>query len=106
MDFFKMMSKAKEMQSRMASMQDELGDIEVTGVSGAGMVSVVLSGKGAVKSLKIDPSLMKPDEVGIVEDLIVAAHRDAQEKQEAAVAAKMRELTAGLGLPEGMKLPF
>ena len=106
MDFFKMMSKAKEMQTRMASMQDELGDIEVTGVSGAGMVEIVLSGKGAVKSLRIDPSLMKPDEVGIVEDLIVAAHRDAQEKQEAAVAAKMRELTSGLGLPEGMKLPF
>ena len=106
MDFFKMMSKAKEMQTRMASMQDELGGIEVTGMSGGGLVSVTITGKGGMKSVKIDPSLLKPEEAEIVEDLVVAAHRDAQSKQEAAVAAKMQELTAGLGLPEGMKLPF
>jgi DNA-binding YbaB/EbfC family protein len=106
MDFLKMMSKAKEMQTRMASMQDELSDIEVTGASGGGLVHVVINGKGVFKSIKIDPSLLKPEDVEIVEDLIIAAQRDAQVKQEAAVAAKMQELTAGLGLPPGMKLPF
>jgi DNA-binding YbaB/EbfC family protein len=106
MDIFKMMSKAKEMQTRMASMQDELKEVEVTGSSGGGLVTVVITGKGQFKSIKIDPSLVKPDEVEILEDLIIAAQRDAQGKQEAAVADKMQELTAGLGLPPGMKLPF
>lgn len=106
MDFLGMMSKAKEMQARMSALQEELVDLQVTGASGAGMVSVTLNGKGSLVALKIDPSLLKPEEVEILEDLIVAAHRDAQGKQEAAVAAKMQELTAGLGLPPGMKLPF
>lgn len=106
MDFLKMMSKAKEMQTRMASMQDELAEIEVAGQSGGGLVSVVINGKGMFKSIKIDPSLLKPDEAEIVEDLIIAAQRDAQSRQEAAVAAKVSELTASLGLPAGMKLPF
>ena len=106
MDFFKMMSKAKEMQTRMASMQDDLGGVQVIGTSGAGLVTVTLTGKGQVTSVKIDPSLLKPEDVEILEDLLVAAHRDAQGKQEAAVAAKMQELTEGLGLPAGMKLPF
>jgi DNA-binding YbaB/EbfC family protein len=106
MDFLKMMSKAKEMQTRMGSIQDELAEIEVAGASGGGLVTVLITGKGMFKSIKIDPSLLKPDEVEILEDLIIAAQRDAQAKQEAAVAAKMQELTAGLGLPPGMKLPF
>ena len=106
MDFLKMMSKAKEMQTRMASVQDELGDIEVTGQAGGGLVTVIVTGKGMFKAIKIDPSLVKAEDVEILEDLIVAAQRDAQAKQEAAVAAKMQELTAGLGLPPGMKLPF
>ncbi len=106
MDFLKMMSKAKEMQTRMASMQDELAEIEVAGQSGGGLVRVVINGKGMFKSIKIDPSLLKPDEAEIVEDLIIAAQRDAQSRQEAAVAAKVSELTASLGLPAGMKLPF
>jgi DNA-binding YbaB/EbfC family protein len=106
MDFLKMMSKAKEMQQRMGSIQDELAEIEVAGSSGGGLVSIVITGKGMLKSIKIDPSLLKPEEVEILEDLIIAAQHDAQAKQEAAVAAKMQELTAGLGLPPGMKLPF
>ncbi len=106
MDFLKMMSKAKEMQTRMGSIQDELAEIEVAGASGGGLVTVLITGKGMFKSIKIDPSLLKPEEVEILEDLIIAAQRDAQAKQEAAVAAKMQELTAGLGLPAGMKLPF
>ncbi|MER2604540.1 MAG: YbaB/EbfC family nucleoid-associated protein [Siculibacillus sp.] len=106
MDFMKMMSKAKEMQSRMATLQDELALIEVVGTAGAGLVAVTITGKGELKGVKIDPSLMKPDEVEIVEDLIVAAHRDAHVRAEAAIAEKMAEVTGGLGLPGGFKLPF
>ncbi|MEJ1159593.1 YbaB/EbfC family nucleoid-associated protein [Prosthecomicrobium sp. N25] len=106
MDFLKMMKQAKEMQSRMSGLQDELALIEVTGVSGAGLVTVTVTGKGEMKSVKIDPSLMKPDEAEILEDLVVAAHRDAHGKVEQAIQAKMAELTGGLGLPPGFKLPF
>lgn len=106
MDFLKMMSKAKEMQTRMASIQEELAGMEVTGTSGAGLVTVTLTGKGEMRGLKIDPSLLKPEEGEILEDLVVAAHADAQGKAAEAMAAKMGELTAGLGLPPGMKLPF
>ncbi len=106
MDFMKMMSKAKEMQSRMASLQDDLATIEAIGVAGAGLVSVTITGKGELKSVKIDPSLLKPEEVEIVEDLIVAAHRDAHAKAEALIAEKMAEMTGGMGLPSGFKLPF
>jgi nucleoid-associated protein EbfC len=106
MDFMKMMSKAKEMQAKMAGLQDELATIETVGVSGAGLVSVTISGKGELRSVKIDPSLMKPEEAEIVEDLIVAAHRDAHAKAEAAIAEKMAEMTGGMGLPGGFKLPF
>ena len=106
MDFMKMMSKAKEMQTRMASLQDDLAVIEVVGVAGAGLVSVTITGKGELKSVKIDPSLLKPEEAEIVEDLIVAAHRDAHAKAEAAIAEKMAEMTGGMGLPGGFKLPF
>ena len=106
MDFMKMMSKAKEMQARMATLQDDLALIEVTGVAGAGLVAVTITGKGELKGVKIDPSLMKPEEVEIVEDLIVAAHRDAHAKAEAAIAEKMAEMTGGMGLPGGFKLPF
>jgi DNA-binding YbaB/EbfC family protein len=106
MDFMKMMSKAKEMQARMATLQDDLAQIEVTGVAGAGLVSVTITGKGELKGVKIDPSLLKPEEAEIVEDLIVAAHRDAHGRVEAAIAEKMSDLTGGMGLPGGFKLPF
>ncbi len=106
MDFMKMMSKAKEMQAKMAGLQDELATIEAVGVAGAGLVSVTISGKGELRGVKIDPSLMKPEEAEIVEDLIVAAHRDAHAKAEAAIAEKMAEMTGGMGLPGGFKLPF
>ena len=106
MDFMKMMSKAKEMQTRMAGLQEELATIEAVGTAGAGLVSVTISGKGELKAVKIDPSLLKPEEGEILEDLIVAAHRDAHVKAEAAIAEKMAEVTGGLGLPGGMKLPF
>lgn len=106
MDFMKMMSKAKEMQAKMAGLQDELALIETVGVAGAGLVTVTITGKGELKGVKIDPSLLKPEEAEIVEDLIVAAHRDAHAKAEAAIAEKMAEMTGGMGLPGGFKLPF
>ena len=106
MDFMKMMSKAKEMQSRMAGLQDELATIEVVGTAGAGLVSITITGKGELKRIEIDPSLLKPEEREILEDLIVAAHRDAHAKAEAAIAEKMADLTGGMGLPSGFKLPF
>ncbi|WP_181707998.1 YbaB/EbfC family nucleoid-associated protein [Chthonobacter rhizosphaerae] len=105
-DLGKMMKQAQALQAKMAEAQEEIGRLEVTGASGAGLVSVTLSGKGDLKALKIDPSLAKEDEVDILEDLIVAAHADARVKLEAAVAEKMQSVTGGLNLPAGMKLPF
>ncbi|MEI2385717.1 YbaB/EbfC family nucleoid-associated protein [Breoghania sp. JC706] len=106
MDFLKMMKQAKQIQEQMGSLQEEIGQIEVAGSSGGGLVSVVMSGKGEMKSLKIDPSLAKEDEVEILEDLILAAHNDAKAKAEAAMQEKTQELMSGMGLPAGMKLPF
>ncbi|TBW35971.1 YbaB/EbfC family nucleoid-associated protein [Siculibacillus lacustris] len=106
MDFLKMMSKAKEMQAKMAGLQDELATISVTGTSGGGLVVVTITGKGALQSVKIDPSLLKPEEGEIVEDLIVAAHADAHAKAEVAIAEKMAQMSGDLGLPPGFKLPF
>jgi DNA-binding YbaB/EbfC family protein len=105
-DLMGLMSKAKEMQAKFANMQEEMANLEATGQSGGGLVSVTLSGKSEMKALKIDPSLFKEDDVEVLEDLILAAHNDARAKVEALTQEKTRELTAGLPLPPGMKLPF
>ncbi|HVX80698.1 MAG TPA: YbaB/EbfC family nucleoid-associated protein [Devosiaceae bacterium] len=105
-DFMGMMKKAEELKAKMAEMQDKLGDLVVEGRSGGGLVTVSLSGKFELKGIHIDPSLMKPGEEGILEDLIIAAHADAKGKAETEAARQMQELTAGLPLPPGMKLPF
>jgi nucleoid-associated protein EbfC len=105
-DLMDMMKQAKELQSRMEAMQEEVAAIEVSGNAGGGLVSVTMNGKGEMRAIKIDPSLMKPEEAEIVEDLIVAACNDARAKAEAKLAEKMREMTGGLQLPPGMKLPF
>ena len=105
-DIGKMMKEAQALQARMAEAQEEIARTAATGTSGGGLVSVTVTGKGEMKGLRIDPSLMKPEEAEIVEDLIVAAHRDAHGKAESAIAEKMAEVTGGLGLPPGMKLPF
>ncbi len=101
-----LMKQAQQMQSKMAELQSELAAEEITGVAGAGLVEVVLSGKGEMRRLKIDPSLLDPAEVEMMEDLILAAHNDAKLKVEARTAEKMSELTGGLQLPPGMQLPF
>lgn len=106
MDFMKMAAQARKLQARMAELQEEIGSIEVTGSSGGGLVTVTMTGKGAVKNVKIDPSLMKPEETEILEDLIVAAHADARGKAERAMQEKTQALMGEIGLPPGMKLPF
>jgi DNA-binding YbaB/EbfC family protein len=103
-DLMGMMAKAKELQQKMQDAQAELDQITVEGASGGGVVKVTLSAKGDLRGLKIDPSLLNPDEGEILEDLIVAAHADARAKAEAAMQEKMAGLTAGLPIPPGMKL--
>ena len=103
-DFLGLMKQAAELKSKMEAMQAELDQIEVEGTSGGGLVTVKLSGKGEMKGVKIDDSLIKPQEKEIVEDLIVAAHADARRKVEALMQDKMRAVTGGLPLPPGMKL--
>lgn len=105
-DLMGMMKQAKELQSQMEAMQAEVAAMEVSGGAGGGLVTVTMNGKGEMRNIKIDPSLMKPEEAEIVEDLIVAAVNDARTKAEALLADKMREMTGGLQLPPGMKLPF
>ena len=101
-----MMKQAQEMQARMAEMQAKLDQVEVTGAAGGGLISVTLNGKGELKRIKIDPSLVDRDEVEVLEDLIVAAFNDGKSKVEAHVVEEMAKLTGGLKLPRGMKLPF
>ncbi len=105
-DLMGMMGKVQEMQAKMGEIQAEIENTIVEGTAGGGMVSVSMNGKGALKELHIDKSLLNPDEAGILADLIIAAHADAAAKAEAAKSEKMQELTAGLPIPAGMKLPF
>jgi nucleoid-associated protein EbfC len=104
MNLMKMMKQAQEIQGRMQKMQEDLAALEVEGQSGAGLVKVKLNGKFEARGIKIDPSLIKPEEAEILEDLLLAAFQDAKVKAEAAVQAKMQEITGGLQLPPGMKL--
>ena len=101
-----LMKQAQQMQSRMQEVQAQLEIVEMTGISGGGLVAVTLNGKGDLKKLKIDPSTMVPDEAEVLEDLIVAAFNDARAKVNAHAEAEMGKLTGGLNLPGGFKLPF
>jgi hypothetical protein len=103
-----MLKQAQQVQEKMARMQEELGHIEMTGDAGAGLVTVALNGKGEMKRLYIDQTLMsaEPENKETLEDLIVAAHNDARKKVDAHSAAEMSKVTGGLQLPPGMKLPF
>jgi DNA-binding YbaB/EbfC family protein len=103
-DIMGMMKQVGQMQARLKEMQDELGRAEIEGQSGGGLVRLTVDGKGEVKRVSIDPSLMKADEVEILEDLIVAAAVDARAKSDSAMQAKMAEVTGGLPLPPGLKL--
>ena len=101
-----MMQKVQEMQSRMGDMQARLADMEVSGQSGGGMITATLNGTGALRRMKIDPSLINPAEKEMLEDLIVAAVNDAKGKVDAAAESEMGKITGGLPLPPGFKLPF
>ncbi|WP_438383022.1 YbaB/EbfC family nucleoid-associated protein [Asaia sp. BMEF1] len=101
-----LMKQASQMQSRMEEVQTTLNALTVEGVSGAGLVSVTLSGKGDMRALRIDPKLADPNEVEMLQDLIIAAFADARAKVEAANAEEMRKVTGGIDLPAGLKFPF
>jgi DNA-binding YbaB/EbfC family protein len=103
-DFLGLMKQAAELKSKMEAMQAELEQIEVEGSAGGGLVTVKLSGKGEMKGVKIDDTLIKPSEKEIFEDLIVAAHADARRKAETLLQEKMKAMTGGLPLPPGLKL--
>ena len=101
-----MMKQVQEMQGRMAEMQEKLGDMEITGASGGGLVEATLNGKGELKRMKIDPSLIVPSDAEVLEDLVVAAVNDAKTKVDEKLQAEMSKFTGGLPLPPGFKLPF
>jgi DNA-binding YbaB/EbfC family protein len=104
-DFMGMMKQAAQLQAKMAALQQELETIEVSGSAGGGVVTVTISAKGDLKAVKIDDSLMKPDEKEILEDLLVTAFSDAKKKSETVMQDKMKALTGGLSLPPGLN-PF
>ncbi len=101
-----LMKQASQMQKKMEDMAAALEAATFPGTSGAGMVTLTISGKGDLKSIKIDPKLADPEEMEMLQDLIVAAFTDAQRKMETAKAEEMQKVTGGLNLPPGMKLPF
>jgi hypothetical protein len=100
-----MMKQAQQLQARMGELQEQLAAVEMTGVSGGGMVQVTVNGKGDVRRVKIDPSLIDPNDVEVLEDLIVAAFNDAKSRLDAHVAERMAALTGGLKLPPGFSFP-
>lgn len=106
MNIQKMMKQAQQMQAKLGELQSEMEAREFEGAAGGGAVKLKLTGKGHLMSLAIDASLVNADEKDMLEDLIIAAHRDAKEKADAAMADAMGSLTGGLGLPAGLKLPF
>lgn len=104
MNILDMMKKAQELQGKMKAMQEELGAMTVDGQSGGGMVTVVMSGKGELRSVAIDPGLLAASEKEMLEDLLIAAHADAKVKVDAASSERMQAATAGLPIPPGLKL--
>ena len=105
-DMAGMMKKAQEMQTRMAELQEQLHTITVTGESGAGLVKATCSARGELRGLDIDPSIFQPSEKEVVEDLILAAIKEAQQKAQDRTSEEIGKITEELGLPAGMKLPF
>lgn len=101
-----MMKQAKNMQAKMAEAEEKLATLEVEGGAGAGLVKITASGKGTIKTLKINPTLLDPQEVEVLEDLLVAALHDVQTKVDDLSAEEMGKVTGGMKLPKGMKLPF
>ncbi|UWR95620.1 YbaB/EbfC family nucleoid-associated protein [Phaeobacter inhibens] len=105
-DMAKMMKSAQELQTKMAQMQEDLHNVMVTGEAGAGLVKATASAKGDLKALDIDPSIFNGDDKKVVEDLILAAIKDAQAKAAEKAQEEMASLTESMGLPKDIKLPF
>lgn len=105
-DMAKMMKAAQDMQGKMAQLQADMDRITVEGQSGAGLVRATATAKGELTGLVIDPSIFRAEDKEVVEDLILAAIKDAQSRASERAASEMAKLTEGLGLPPGMKLPF
>jgi hypothetical protein len=105
-DFLKIMQQAQEMQSRLQQVQEELQRLTVSGSAGGGMVTVEADGKGQVRRISIDPSVVNPADVEMLEDLVVVAVGEAQKKAAEAAQTEMGKLTGGLNLPFPFKLPF
>jgi DNA-binding YbaB/EbfC family protein len=101
-----LMKQAQQMQTRMAEMQAKLGELEMTGQSGGGMVTAVMNGKGDLRTIKLEKAAVDPDDIEMLEDLIIAAIADAKGKVESHVAAETQKLMGGMPMPPGMKLPF
>jgi len=101
-----MMKQAQMMKEKMGEMQEKVLAMEISGESGAGMVKVVMNGKGNMKSIKIDPSIVDPEDVEMLEDLIVAASNDARSKSEEMIAEETQKIMSDMGLPPGLDLPF
>lgn len=106
MNLQQMMKQAQKMQKKMEQMQEELAQKEYEGTSGGGMIKIVISGKGLVKNLKIDPSLIDPSDPEVLEDLIVAAFNNAKKEADEATEGAMSDAMGGMGLPAGFKMPF
>jgi DNA-binding YbaB/EbfC family protein len=101
-----LMKQAQQMQTRMAEMQAKLAEVEMTGQSGAGLVTALMNGKGELRKIKLDKAVVDPDDIEMLEDLIIAAVSDAKAKIESHIAEETQKLMGGLPLPPGMKLPF
>jgi DNA-binding YbaB/EbfC family protein len=106
MNLGKMMKQVQQTQQKMQELQTKLAATEVEGQAGGGMVKVTMTGKGELRRVKLDPTIVDPADVGMLEDLVVAACNDARAKSEALTAEETQKLVGGLGLPPGMKLPF
>ena len=101
-----LMKQAQEMQSRMGELQERLAAVELTGSAGGDMVRVTVNGRNEVRAVKIDPALAKPEDIEVLEDLLVAAFADARTKVEARMREEMSKLTGGIDLPPGFNLPI
>ncbi len=106
MNIAKMMQQAKQMQDKMQEMQEKLGEVEVEGQSGGGMVQVKMTCKGEVRGISLDETILVPSEKEVIEDLIKAALNDAKSKADAKMADETGKMMGDMGLPAGTQLPF
>ena len=106
MNIGQMMKQVQDMQAKMAQMQEKLGAVEVSGQSGGGMVQATINGKGELRKVKLDPKLVDPAEIEVLEDLIVAACNDAKTKMDAEIAKETEAMMGSMKLPPGLKLPL